>query len=112
MIVGVPPGGRATAGAFSCCYRSVEAIYSAGALQLITRRAVWSENYPHNLAPSVGILEKYMASDGQRENIGGDTPARSGRPIDLDVEGDNHSTENHDQGHGERDVGQEGGTSK
>ncbi|GMP90801.1 hypothetical protein CsSME_00041770 [Camellia sinensis var. sinensis] len=58
LIVGVPPGGRATAGAFSFCYRFVEAIYSAGALQLITRRAVWSEKHPYNLAPSVGILEE------------------------------------------------------
>ncbi|GMP24896.1 hypothetical protein CsSME_00002003 [Camellia sinensis var. sinensis] len=36
-----------------------------------------------------------MARDGQRENIGGDTPAGSGRPIDLDFEGDNHNTETH-----------------
>ncbi|KAF5951707.1 hypothetical protein HYC85_009651 [Camellia sinensis] len=34
------------------------AIYSASALQLVTKRAVWSENYPHNLAPSVGKKEE------------------------------------------------------
>ena len=53
-----------------------------------------------------------MASNGQRENIGGDTPAGSGRPIDLDIEEDNHNAETHDQGHGERDVGREGDASK
>ena len=53
-----------------------------------------------------------MASNGQRENIGGDTPIGSGRPIDLDIEGDNHNTETHDQGHREKDVNHECDTSK
>ena len=34
------------------------AIYSAGALQLVTKRAVWSKNHSHNLAPSVGYKEE------------------------------------------------------
>ena len=34
------------------------AIYSAGALQLDTKIAVWSENHPHNLAPSMGKKEE------------------------------------------------------
>ncbi|KAF5955239.1 hypothetical protein HYC85_008095 [Camellia sinensis] len=34
------------------------AIYSAGALQLVTKRAVWSENHSHNLAPSVRKKEE------------------------------------------------------
>ena len=49
-----------------------------------------------------------MASNGQKENIGGNTPVGSGRPIDLDIEGSNHNTEARDQGHREKDVGQEG----
>ena len=53
-----------------------------------------------------------MASNEQRENIRGNTPAGSGRPIDLDAEGDNHNAGIRDQGHVEKDVGQEGNTSK
>ena len=53
-----------------------------------------------------------MASNGQQEKIGDDAPAGSGRPIDLDIEGDNHNAETHDQGHGEKDVGQEGNIPK
>ena len=34
------------------------AIYSAGALQLDTKIAVWSDFHPHNLAPSVGKKEE------------------------------------------------------
>ncbi|KAF5930669.1 hypothetical protein HYC85_031542 [Camellia sinensis] len=34
------------------------AIYSAGALQLVTKQAVWSKNHPHNLAPYVGKKEE------------------------------------------------------
>ncbi|KAL7166903.1 hypothetical protein ACSBR2_037547 [Camellia fascicularis] len=34
-----------------------------------------------------------MASNGQQEKIGDDAHAGSGRPIDLDTEGDNHSAE-------------------
>ncbi|KAL7214241.1 hypothetical protein ACSBR1_026620 [Camellia fascicularis] len=49
-----------------------------------------------------------MASDRQKDKIGDDTPAGSGRPIDLDVEGDNRNTETRDQNHGVKDVGQEG----
>ena len=41
LIVGVPPGGGATAGAFFFLFQVTKDIYSAGALQLITRRAVW-----------------------------------------------------------------------
>ena len=46
-----------------------------------------------------------MASNGQKEKIGDDTPAGSGRPIDLDMEGDNHNAETRDQGHREKYVG-------
>ena len=53
-----------------------------------------------------------MARSGQQENIGDDAPAGSGRPIDLDIEGDNHNTEARDQGHREKDDIQEGDTSK
>ena len=53
-----------------------------------------------------------MASNGQQENIGDDAPAGSGRPIDLDIEGDNHNTEARDQGHRENDIIPEGDTSK
>ncbi|GMP36921.1 hypothetical protein CsSME_00008857 [Camellia sinensis var. sinensis] len=53
-----------------------------------------------------------MASNGQQETIGDDTPAGSGKPIDLDIEGDNHNTEARDQGHRENDVIPEGDTSK
>ncbi|KAL7182013.1 hypothetical protein ACSBR1_040849 [Camellia fascicularis] len=47
-----------------------------------------------------------MASNGQQEKIGDDTPAGSGRPIDLDTEGDNHNAETRDQGQRKKDVGQ------
>ena len=53
-----------------------------------------------------------MASDAQNEKVGDDAPAGSGRPIDLDVEGDNHNEEARSQGHGGKDVVQEGDTSK
>ena len=53
-----------------------------------------------------------MASNGQRENIGGNTPAGSGRPIDLDVEGDNHNTETRDQNHSKKDASQDGDVPK
>ncbi|KAL7254203.1 hypothetical protein ACSBR1_008578 [Camellia fascicularis] len=49
-----------------------------------------------------------MASDGQKDKMGNDTPAGSGRPIDLEVEGDNCNTETRDQNHGAKDVGQAG----
>ncbi|KAL7166500.1 hypothetical protein ACSBR2_037217 [Camellia fascicularis] len=49
-----------------------------------------------------------MASDGQKDKMGNDTPAGSGRPIDLDIEGDNRNTETRDQNHGAKDVGQTG----
>ena len=53
-----------------------------------------------------------MASNGQKEKIGDDTPTGSGRPIDLDIERDNNKAETRDQGHREKDVGQERDTSK
>ncbi|KAL7195505.1 hypothetical protein ACSBR1_035685 [Camellia fascicularis] len=53
-----------------------------------------------------------MASNGQKEKIGDNAPTGSDRPINLDVEGDNHNAETRDQGHGGKDVGQEGDTSK
>ena len=53
-----------------------------------------------------------MASNAQNEKVGDDAPAGSGRPIDLDVEGDNHNEETRDQGHGGKNVGQEEDTSK
>ncbi|KAL7230766.1 hypothetical protein ACSBR2_009117 [Camellia fascicularis] len=53
-----------------------------------------------------------MANDGQKEKIGDDTPTGSGRPTDLDVEGDNCNEETCDKNHGEEDVGQEGDVPK
>ncbi|KAL7254918.1 hypothetical protein ACSBR1_009135 [Camellia fascicularis] len=47
-----------------------------------------------------------MASNGQKEKIGDNTLVGSGKPIDLDIEGDNHNAETYDQGHGDKDVGQ------
>ncbi|KAL7168066.1 hypothetical protein ACSBR2_038497 [Camellia fascicularis] len=47
-----------------------------------------------------------MASNGQKEKIGDDTLAGSGKPIDLDIERDNHNAETYDQGQREKDVGQ------
>ncbi|KAL7201075.1 hypothetical protein ACSBR1_032891 [Camellia fascicularis] len=49
-----------------------------------------------------------MASDGQKEKVGDDTPTRSGKPVDLDVKEDNCNKETHDKNHGGKDVGQEG----
>ena len=49
LIVGAPPGGRTTAGAFFFLLQVAEAIYSACALQLVTKQAVWSDFHPHNL---------------------------------------------------------------
>ncbi|KAL7172766.1 hypothetical protein ACSBR2_032273 [Camellia fascicularis] len=49
-----------------------------------------------------------MASDGQKEKVGDDTPTGSGKPVDLDVEEDNCNKETHDKNHGGKDVGQEG----
>ncbi|KAL7223088.1 hypothetical protein ACSBR1_024715 [Camellia fascicularis] len=53
-----------------------------------------------------------MASNGQQEKIGDDALAGSGRPIDLDTEGDNHNAETRDQGQGKKDVGQMDDTPK
>ncbi|KAL7167258.1 hypothetical protein ACSBR2_037843 [Camellia fascicularis] len=47
-----------------------------------------------------------MTSNGQKEKIGDNTLVGSGKPIDLDIEGDNHNAETYDQGHGDKDVGQ------
>ena len=53
-----------------------------------------------------------MANDGHKEKVGANTPTGSGKPIDLDVEEDNCNKETHGKNHGEKDVGQEGDTSK
>ncbi|KAL7170633.1 hypothetical protein ACSBR2_035502 [Camellia fascicularis] len=53
-----------------------------------------------------------MANDGQKDQIGDNTPAGSGRPIDLDVEGDDRNTETRDQSHKVKDTGQEGDAPK
>ncbi|KAL7261961.1 hypothetical protein ACSBR1_000370 [Camellia fascicularis] len=53
-----------------------------------------------------------MANDGQKDQIGDNAPAGSGRPINLDVEGDDRNTETHDQSHGVKDAGQEGDAPK
>ncbi|KAL7166950.1 hypothetical protein ACSBR2_037584 [Camellia fascicularis] len=47
-----------------------------------------------------------MASTRQKDKVGDNTPAGSGRPIDLDVEGDRSNTEIHEQNRGEKNVGQ------
>ncbi|KAL7182674.1 hypothetical protein ACSBR1_041373 [Camellia fascicularis] len=53
-----------------------------------------------------------MANDGQKDQIEDNTPAGSGRPIDLDAEGDDRNTETRDQSHGVKDAGQEGDSPK
>ncbi|KAL7231538.1 hypothetical protein ACSBR2_009728 [Camellia fascicularis] len=47
-----------------------------------------------------------MASNGQNYKMGDDALTGNGKPIDLDIEGDNYNAETYDQGHGEEDVGQ------
>lgn len=53
-----------------------------------------------------------MANDGQKDQIRDNAPARSGRLIDLDVEGDNRNTETRDQSHGVKEASQEGDAPK
>ena len=53
-----------------------------------------------------------MANDGQKDLIRDNAPAGSGRPIDLNVEGDDRNTETHNQSHGVKDAGQEGDAPK
>ncbi|KAL7164915.1 hypothetical protein ACSBR2_040749 [Camellia fascicularis] len=53
-----------------------------------------------------------MASNGQKEKIGDDALTGNGRPIDPDVEGNNHNEETRDQNHGEKDISQTGDTPK
>ena len=53
-----------------------------------------------------------MASNGQKEKVGDDTPTGSGRPIDLDGEGERANAETHEQTHGVKDVGQTGDAPK
>ncbi|KAF5944105.1 hypothetical protein HYC85_018182 [Camellia sinensis] len=53
-----------------------------------------------------------MANNEQKEKVGDDTPIGSGKPIDLDVEEDNCNKETQDKNRGEKDVSQEGDTSK
>ena len=53
-----------------------------------------------------------MANDGQKDQIRDNAPARSRRPIDLDVEGDNSNTETRDQSHGVKEADQEGDAPK
>ena len=59
-----------------------------------------------------GKERRIDGSNARQEKVGDDAPAGSGRPIDLDIEGDNHNEETRDQGHGGKNVGQEGDTSK
>ncbi|GMQ07153.1 hypothetical protein CsSME_00051474 [Camellia sinensis var. sinensis] len=53
-----------------------------------------------------------MASNGQKKKIGDNTPAGSGRPIDLDGEGERSNAETHEQNHGAKDIGQTSTTTK
>ncbi|KAL7206882.1 hypothetical protein ACSBR2_019561 [Camellia fascicularis] len=53
-----------------------------------------------------------MANDRQKDQIGDNAPAGSGRPINLDVERDDRNTETRDQSHGVKDAGQEGDAPK
>ncbi|KAL7235142.1 hypothetical protein ACSBR1_018604 [Camellia fascicularis] len=48
----------------------------------------------------------------QKDQIGDNAPAGSGRPINLDIEGDDRNTETRDQSHGAKDAGQEGDAPK
>ncbi|KAL7262102.1 hypothetical protein ACSBR1_000478 [Camellia fascicularis] len=49
-----------------------------------------------------------MASNGQKEKIGDDALTGNGRPIDPDIEGNNHNEETHYQNHRKKDIGQTG----
>ncbi|KAF5933998.1 hypothetical protein HYC85_030169 [Camellia sinensis] len=49
-----------------------------------------------------------MANDGQKDQIRDNAPTGSGRPIDLDIEGNDRNTETRDQSHGVKGAGQEG----
>ncbi|KAI7998828.1 Protein DEK [Camellia lanceoleosa] len=53
-----------------------------------------------------------MASNTQKEKIGDNTSAGSGRPVDPNAEGGDHNEEARDQNHAEKGVGQDGDTSK
>ena len=53
-----------------------------------------------------------MASNTQKEKIGDNTPAGSGRPVDPNAERGDHNEETRDQNHAEKGVGQDGNTSK
>ena len=53
-----------------------------------------------------------MANDEQKDQIRDNAPARSRRPIDLDVEGDNSNTETRDLSHGVNEAGQDGDAPK
>ncbi|KAL7176233.1 hypothetical protein ACSBR2_029730 [Camellia fascicularis] len=53
-----------------------------------------------------------MANDKQKDQIGDNAPTGSGRPINLDVEGDDRNTETRDQSHGVKDACQEGDAPK
>ncbi|KAL7211175.1 hypothetical protein ACSBR2_014120 [Camellia fascicularis] len=44
-----------------------------------------------------------MANDGQRQKVGDNTLTGSGKPIDLDIEGDNCNEETRDKNHGGKD---------
>ncbi|KAL7217523.1 hypothetical protein ACSBR2_010889 [Camellia fascicularis] len=48
----------------------------------------------------------------QKDQIGDNAPAGSGRPINLDVEGDDCNTETRDQSHRVKDTGQKGDAPK
>ncbi|KAL7182833.1 hypothetical protein ACSBR1_041495 [Camellia fascicularis] len=53
-----------------------------------------------------------MANDGQKENVGDDTPTESRKHIDLDIEEDNCNEETHDKNHRGKNIGQEDGVPK
>ncbi|KAL7251453.1 hypothetical protein ACSBR1_013312 [Camellia fascicularis] len=53
-----------------------------------------------------------MANDGQKDQIGDNAPAGHGRPINLNVKGDDRNTETRDQSYGVKDASQEGDAPK
>ena len=49
-----------------------------------------------------------MANNGQKDQIRDNAHAGSGRPNDIDDEGNDRNSETRDQSHGVKDAGQEG----
>ena len=53
-----------------------------------------------------------MASDGQKDKVGDETPAGNGKRVDLNMEEDGCNEKTQNQNHSKKDVGQDGGVPK